>query len=108
MDVKTAFLNGNLDERIYMQQPKGFVQDGQEGKVFELQNSIYGLKQAFRLWNIKFDETVKTYSFLQLEDEPYVYKLIHEGKVVFLILYMDDILLIGNDVGKLFDTKSGW
>mgnify|MGYP002717087130 FL=1 len=105
MDVKTAFLNGNLDERIYMQQPEGFIQDGQEGKVCELQKSIYGLKQASRSWNIRFDETVKTYGFLQLEDEPCVYKLIHEGKVVFLILYVDDILLIGNDVGKLSDVK---
>ena len=105
MDVKTVFLNGNLDERIYMQQPEGFVQDGQGGKVCELQKSIYGLKQASRSWNIRFDETVKTYGFLQLEDEPCVYKLIHEGKVVFLILYVDDILLIGNDVRKLSDIK---
>ena len=44
MDVKTAFLNGNLDERIYIQQPEGFVQDEQERKVYELQKSIYGLK----------------------------------------------------------------
>ena len=105
MDVKTAFLNGNLDERIYMQQPEGFIQDRQEGKVCELQKSIYGLKKASRSWNIRFDETVKTYGFSQLEDEPCVYKLIHEGKVVFLILYVDDILLIGNDVGKLSDVK---
>ena len=84
MDVKTAFLNGNLDERIYMQQPEGFIENGQEGKVCELQRSIYGLKQASRSWNIRFDETVKTFGFLQLEDEPCVYKLIHEGKVVFL------------------------
>ena len=105
MDVKTAFLNGNLDERIYMQQPEGFIENGQEGKVYELQRSIYGLKQASRSWNIRFDETVKTFGFLQLEDEPCVYKLIHEGKVVFLILYVDDILLIGNDVGKLSEVK---
>ena len=86
MDVKTVFLNGNLDERIYMQQPEGFIKNGQEGKVCELQRSTYGLKQASRSWNIRFDETVKTFGFKQLEDEPCVYKLIHEGKVVFLIL----------------------
>ena len=86
MDVKTAFLNRNLDERIYMQQPEGFIQDGQESKVCELHKSIYGLKQASRSWNIRFDETVKTYGFTQLVDEPCVYKMIHEGKVVFLVL----------------------
>ena len=105
MDVKTAFLNGNLDERIYMAQPDGFMEKGQEGKVCELQRSIYGLKQASRSWNIRFNETVKTFGFEQLEDEPCVYKLIHEGKVVFLVLYVDDILLIGNDVGKLSEVK---
>ena len=105
MDVKTAFLNGNLDERIYMQQPEGYVQEGQEEKVCELLKSIYGLKQASRSWNITFNETVKSYGFTQLEDEPCVYKMIHEGIMVFLILYVDDILLIGNDVGKLFEVK---
>ncbi len=105
MDVKTAFLNGSLDERIYMTQPEGFVDNGQEGKVCQLLRSIYGLKQASRSWNIRFDETVKNYGFTQFDDEPCVYKLIHEGSVVFLILYVDDILLIGNDVGKLSEIK---
>ena len=105
MDVKTAFLNGNLDERIYMAQPDGFVDKGQETKVCELLKSIYGLKQASRSWNIRFDETVKSFGFEQSIDEPCVYKLIHEGKVVFLVLYVDDILLIGNDVGKLSEVK---
>ena len=105
MDVKTAFLNGDLEERIYMAQPEGFVEQRQEGKVCELHKSIYGLKQASRSWNIKFDETVKTYGFTQFEDEPCVYKMIHEGVVVFLILYVDDILLTGNDVGKLSEVK---
>ena len=105
MDVKTAFLNGNLDERIYMAQPDGFVDKGQQTKVCELLKSIYGLKQASRSWNIRFDETVKSFSFEQSIDEPCVYKLVHEGKVVFLVLYVDDILLIGNDVGKLSEIK---
>ena len=53
----------------------------------------------------RFDETVKSFDFEQSIDEPCVYKLIHEGKVVFLVLYVDDILLIGNDVGKLSEVK---
>ena len=63
--------------------------------------SIYGLKQVSRSWNIRFDETIKTYDFKQNKDEPCMYKFIKESSVVFLILYGDDILLIENDVGVL-------
>ena len=105
MDVKTTFLNGYLDESIYMTQPNGFIAEGQEQKVCKLLRSIYGLKQASRSWNLRFDETIKTYGFEQNVDEPCVYKYIKETKVVFLVLYVDDILLIGNDVGLLSDVK---
>ena len=57
MDVKTAFLNGHLDESIYMVQPEGFMAKGHERKVCKLLRSIYGLKQASRFWNLRFDET---------------------------------------------------
>ena len=60
MDVKTAFLNGKLDEVIYMDQPEGFKVSGKEGKVCKLNRSIYGLKQASRSWNLRFDEIIKT------------------------------------------------
>ena len=50
MDVKTAFLNGDLDKEIYMDQPEGFVESGQESKVFKLTKSLYGLKQAPKQW----------------------------------------------------------
>jgi len=105
MDVKTAFLNGHLEESIYMVQPEGFGAKGQEGKVCKLLKSIYGLKQASRSWNKRFDQVVKTFGFQQNMDEPCVYKHIQDGKVVFLLLYVDDILLIGNDVGALSSVK---
>ena len=66
---------------------------------------IYGLKQASRSWNLCFDETIKTYGFEKNVDEPCVYKYIKEKKVVFLVLYIDDILLIGNDVETLSNVK---
>ena len=72
MDVKTTFLNGKLDEVIYMDQPDGFKVSGQEGKVCKLNRSIYGLKQASRSWNLRFDEIIKTYGFEQNIDEPCV------------------------------------
>ena len=55
MDVKTAFLNGYLKEELYMMQPKGFVNPKGANKVCKLQRSIYGLMQASRSWNIRFD-----------------------------------------------------
>ncbi|KAK0596640.1 hypothetical protein LWI29_017641 [Acer saccharum] len=90
-----------------MMQPKGFVSPNQEQKVCKLQRSIYGLKQASRSWNIRFDDVIKSYGFEQNVDELCVYKRIIDKKVVFLVLYVDDILLIRNDVGILSEVK-GW
>ncbi|KZV22848.1 hypothetical protein F511_19440 [Dorcoceras hygrometricum] len=69
MDVKTAFLNGNIKEEIYMTQPEGFTSVGSEHKVCKLQRSIYGLKQASRSWNQRFDETIKEFGFIKNPDE---------------------------------------
>ena len=74
MDVKTAFLNGYLEESIYMTQPEGFLAKGQQQKVCKLLRSIYGLKQASRFLILRFDETIKTYGFELNVDEPCVYK----------------------------------
>ena len=101
MDVKTTFLNGNLEEEIYMMQLEGFIAKNQEHMTCKLKRSIYGLKQASRSWNIKFDQVIKSFDFEQNIDEPCVYKR-HRNKVVmFLVLYVDDILLIGNNVGVM-------
>ena len=69
MDVKTAFLNGSLEEDIYMQQPEGFIARGQEHMACKLQRSIYGLKQASRTWNISFDQAITLYGFEKSPDE---------------------------------------
>jgi hypothetical protein len=106
MDIKIAFLNGNLDEDLYMIQPKGFVDPNNAGKVCKLQKSIYGLKQASRSWNIRFNQIVKGFGFLQNEEEAYVYKKESGSSVVFLILYVDYILLIGNDIPMLESIKT--
>ena len=106
MDVKTAFLNGNLQEDVYMTQPEGFVDPDNAGKVCKLQRSIYGLKQASRSWNIRFDQTVKAFGFVKNEDDPCVYKKLSGSNVVFLVLYVDDILIIGKDIALLQDVKA--
>ncbi|GKE47916.1 retrotransposon protein, putative, ty1-copia subclass, partial [Tanacetum coccineum] len=63
IDVKTAFLNGYLNEEIYMMQPKGFVDPNHPRNVCKLLRSIYGLKQASRSWNKRFDEEIKRFGF---------------------------------------------
>ena len=69
MDVKTAFLNGFLKEELYMMQPEGFVDPKNANKVCKLQRSIYGLVQASRSWNIRFDEMIKAFWFMQTYGE---------------------------------------
>lgn len=106
MDVKTAFLNGSLEEDVYMTQPEGFVNPKDARKICKLRRSIYGLKQASRRWNIRFDQTVKEFGFIQNEDESCVYKKVSGSHVAFLVLYVDDILLIGNDIPSLQAVKT--
>ncbi|KAJ9553525.1 hypothetical protein OSB04_017570 [Centaurea solstitialis] len=106
MDVKTAFLNGKLTEDVYMEQPEGFEDPKNPNKVCKLLKSIYGLKQASRSWNLHFDERIKEFGFAKSEFEPCVYTKFSGSIVTFLVLYVDDILLIGNDVPNLQSVKS--
>ena len=106
MDVKTAFLNGNLEEEVYMIQPKGFESKVGSNKVCRLLKSIYGLKQASRSWNIRFDETIRSYDFIKNEDEPCVYKKVSGSAITFMVLYVDDILIIENDVRMMTTVKT--
>src|SRR4051812_34203440 len=105
MDVKTAFLNGFLQEELYMMQPEGFVDPKGANKVCNLQRSIYGLVQASRSWNIRFDSVIKAYGFIQTFGEACIYKKVSGCSIAFLILYVDDILLIGNDTEFLNSIK---
>ena len=105
MDVKTTFLNSYLEENIYMMQPDGFIIEGQEHMVCKLHKSIYGLKKASRSWNKHFDQVIKSFGFNQNEEEPCVYRKMLYNIVVFLILYVEDILLIGNDFEMLSKVK---
>ena len=89
-----------------MTQPEGFVNPKNSGKVCKIQISIYGLKQAFRSCNLCFKEAVKDFGFIKNEDEPCVNKKVSGSAVMFLVLYVDDILLIGNDISTLQNIKS--
>jgi hypothetical protein len=98
MDVKTAFLNGDLLENVYMAQLKGFIVKGKEHMRCHMRKSIYGLKQASRQWYLKFDETVRSFGFKENEEDNCIYAKFRNEKFIFLILYVDDILLASSDV----------
>ena len=107
MDVKTAFLNGFLEEELYMMQPDGLVDPKGANKVCKLRRSIYGLVQASRSWNKCFDTVIKAYGFIQTFGEACIYKKVSGSSVAFLILYVQDILLIGNDI-EFLDSIKGY
>ena len=105
MDVKTAFLHGNLEEDIYMEQPEGFVQPGKEHLVCKLKKSLYGLKQSPRQWYKQFDSYILQIGYMRCEYDCCVYvKSIDDGSFIFLLLYVDDMLIAAKnmvDVNKL-------
>ena len=106
MDVKTAFLNGELEEEIYMEQPEGFVVPGYEKKVCRLLKSLYGLKQAPKQWHEKFDRTLISAGFCVNEADKCVYYRFSGTVGVMLCLYVDDILLLGTNIDVINDVKS--
>ncbi|KAG8499182.1 hypothetical protein CXB51_005634 [Gossypium anomalum] len=76
------------------------------GKICKLQRSIYGLKQASRSWNLRFNDAIKEFGFIKNEDEPCVYKKVSGSTIIFLVLYVDDILIMGNDIPTLQSIKT--
>src|SRR5215216_1858979 len=89
-----------------MMKPEGFVNPKDANKVCKIQRSIYGLVQASQSWNICFDEVIKAFVFIQTYGEPCIYKKVSGSSVAFLILYLDDILLMGNDIELLESIKA--
>src|SRR3954468_17157547 len=85
MDNKTAFLNGFIKEELYMMQPESFVNPKGANKICKLQRSIYGLVQASRSWNTRFDKLIKAYSFIQTCGEACIYKKVSRSTTAFLI-----------------------
>ena len=88
-----------------MAQPKDFVVEGKENLVCRLKKLIYGLKQTSRQWYLKFDETIRKFGFKENEEDNCIYAKFKNGKFIFLILYVDDILLASSDVDLLQETK---
>nr|ABA98362.2 retrotransposon protein, putative, Ty1-copia subclass [Oryza sativa Japonica Group] len=105
MDVKTTFLNGELEEEIYMDQPDGYVLEGQEGMVCKLLKSLYSLKQAPKQWHEKFDDTLISAGFVVNEVGKCVYYRYGGGEGVILCLYVDVILIFGTSLIVIEEVK---
>ena len=106
MDVKAAFLNGDLDKETYIEQTKGFSTRGQEKKVCKLVKSLYGLKQAPKQWHDKFDNIVMSQGFKVNECEKCVYVKDTEHGYVIICLFVDDILIVNSDDKMIISTKT--
>jgi len=105
MDVKTAFLKGDLEEEIYMEQPEGFVKAREEHLVCKLQKTIYGLKQSPRAWNKKLHDELQQLGFSRCEADHSVYSQEGQRGVVFLLVYVDDIIIITDNAAAMQACK---
>ena len=110
VDVKTPFLQGDIDEEIYIKHPDGYVDRERSNHVCKLKKSIYGLKQAAHCWNFVIDSFLKSNGFQNYRADPCLYtKSVRQknGKIYFIILslYVDDILLFPNNIDILKKEK---
>ena len=104
MDVVTAFLNGQLDEEIYMQQPDGYIEQGKEDYVCKLNKSLYGLKQSPRCWNTAFREYMQIIHFKQSTADPCVY--IRRGETTTIVaVYVDDLIIMTKTMEEMEEVK---
>jgi hypothetical protein len=106
LDVKTAFLHGELEEDIYMDQPEGFVISGKENLVCRLKKSLYGLKQSPRQWYKRFDSFMISQGFKRSNYDSCVYLKTIKGSTIYLLLYVDDMLIAAKDKKEIEKLKA--
>eukprot|EP00253_Pinus_taeda_P032435 PITA_32435 len=105
MEVKSAFLNGDLQEEVYMTQPPGFKIAGQEQKVCRLAKALYGLKQAPRAWYMKIDQYLTDHGFQRSRSDANLY-IKHTGDdILFVVVYVDDLIITGSSAHLIHGIK---
>jgi hypothetical protein len=103
LDIKTAFMYGELEEELYIEQPEGFKVKEQETKVIHLKHAIYRLKQAALAWWRALDKSMAVLDLTHLWSDSGIF--VNKNKMVFMIVYMDDVLFLGADKHVLLFLK---
>ena len=97
MDVKTYFLNGVVEEEVYVEQPRGFETRDRKTHVCKLKKAFYGLKQAPRTWYDRMDSFLVSLGFTKSKEDFNLYFKVEDEILVMLLLYVDDLFLKGED-----------
>jgi hypothetical protein len=105
LDVKSAFLNGILQEEIYVEQPAGFMTQEKEDKVYLLKKALYGLKQAPRAWYGRIDDYLTDSGFQKSFSEATLYVKRINDDVLIISLYVDDLLVTGSNTVQVAEFK---
>lgn len=106
LDIKTAYLHGDLDEDIYMEMPEWYDDSEDTSEyVYKLNRGIYGLKQAGRQWNKKLDQSLRDAGFIRCEQEPCVYYKVYDGKLIVLGIFVDDIVAAARSNQDIEEVK---
>ncbi|GJT33597.1 zinc finger, CCHC-type containing protein [Tanacetum coccineum] len=106
LDVKSAFLHGELKEEVYVTQPEGFTKKGNDGKVYRLIKALYGLRQAPRAWNIKLDNTLKSLDFKKCALEQAIYTKASKDSLLLVGVYVDDLIITGTPKKEIDKFKA--
>jgi hypothetical protein len=108
MDVNTTFLLGDLEEEIYMKKPEGFVVKGKKELVCKIKKSLHGLKQSPRMWYQTFETYILGLGVLRSRDDHYVYSKQVGNHFIYVVFYVDDMLLVGNNIDVIKEVKSNY
>ena len=106
MDVKTAFLNGFIQEEVYIEQPQGFEVHGKESHVCRLKKALYGLKQAPRAWYSRIDTYLQGLGFTKSEADPNLDFIVISEEPLILVLYVNDLIITGAERLRALQEKS--
>lgn len=105
LNVKSAFLNGDLLEEVFVKQPDGFVQENQRHKVYRLLKALYGLRQAPRAWYARLNKCLNSFGFFKCPYEHAVYTKKEGSEFLIIAVYVDDLLVTGSSVSNIMKFK---
>ena len=106
LDIRNTFLNGDLQEEVYMEQPPGFVTHEEIGKVCRLRKSLYGLKQSAHAWFGKINQAVEKFGIQKSKSDHSVFYKNSSSSIILPVVYVDDIVITGRDSESILSLKS--